>query len=68
MIKTQYLRRPAVQSVPWTRGGAVGEEKAEEDQDDFHLGPVEGARAGIPGDALPRHLHEGRDRHEDRPD
>ena len=41
--------------------------KAASDPDDVHVGAAEGVGAGVPGDALPGHLHQGGDRHEDRP-
>ena len=57
--------RTAVQDVPRAGGHPDGEEEAAEDQDHLHLRPAEGAGESVPGDPLPRHLHQGGDRHED---
>lgn len=62
------FRGPSVQSVPGTRRCVDGEEETTKDQDHVHLCPAEGVGEGLPGDALPRHLHQGGDRYEDRPD
>ena len=62
------LPRPPVQDVPRPGGNPHRKEEAAPHPDNLHLGPAEGARARLPGDPLPRHLHQGGDRHEDRPD
>ena len=59
--------RTALQDVPGPGRHSHREEEAAEDQDDLHLSPVQGAGESLPGDSLPRHLHQGGDRHEDRP-
>ena len=61
------LPRPPVQDVPRPGGNPHRKEEAAPHPDNLHLSPAEGARARLPGDPLPRHLHQGGDRHEDRP-
>ena len=62
-----YHSRSALQDVSWPWWGADRKAQAKENQDHLHLGAVEGVGEGLPGDSLPRHLHQGRDRHEDWP-
>ncbi|KAE8751718.1 hypothetical protein FOCC_FOCC001566, partial [Frankliniella occidentalis] len=56
-----------LQGVPGARR-ADGEAEAAPDPNHLHVGAAQGAGAGLPGDALPGHLHAGGDRAQDRPD
>lgn len=61
------FRRSGLQGLLGTRRSR-GEEETASDTNDIHVGPAERVGARVSGDALPGHLHQGRDRHEDRPD
>lgn len=63
-----FRRRFAVQGLsgPWR--SADGEAETEKNKNDIHFRSAERAGESFPGDALPRHLHQGGDCHEDRPD
>jgi len=58
----------AIQGVSWPRRSADREKETKANPYDFHFGTAEGTGAGLPGDALSRYIHKGRDRHEDRSD
>ncbi|GIY34488.1 hypothetical protein CDAR_498811 [Caerostris darwini] len=60
-------RWPSLQSVHWPRRRADGEEEAAPNPNHLHELAAQGAGEGLPGDALPGHLHQGGDCHEDRP-
>lgn len=62
------LRWAALQSIPRPRRRPDGEKKTAKDKNDIYVRPVERAREGIPGDPLPRHIHQRRNSNENRPD
>jgi len=57
---------PALQGVSGTRRGADGETQAEANPYHIHIGTAQRTGTGVPGDALPRHIHERGDCYEDR--
>lgn len=58
---------PSLQSLHRSRLGAEREAETAPDTNNFHVRAAERARASVPGDPLPRHLHSRGDRHENRP-
>lgn len=58
---------PSLQSLHRSRLGAEREAETAPDTNNFHVRATERARASVPGDSLPRHLHSRGDRHENRP-
>lgn len=57
---------PSLQSLLGARLGAERKKKTATDTNNLHFSTTQRARAGVPGDSLPRHLHARGDRHENR--
>lgn len=66
---SSVARRSSLQNVPTQprRLCQPREAQAEADTYNLHQRPAEGAGEGLRRDPLPRHLHPGGDRDEDRP-